>query len=310
MSSSDTIPADPIFQNSLYVGNTFNAILYGIEITLYFNTMKVLWRKKEKDPRATRFYMIYSTASFFLITIFLVVEAMFGQEMWIINANFPGGSAAYLATYAAVWYETMGTTAAVILQLMSDGVLIYRCFVVWNNMYLLIFPCILWVATLILGIFELYTSGVPTGDAFVGLSAHIGVTYASVSVGLNVIVTGMICGRIAYLGMAVHSSTNRKSMAKYTGTVPMIVESCLLYSISGLAFVISLGVGSQTSILFLSFYVMFMCISPQMIIMRAADGKAWERHQLNDTSALAMNTFKDNGTSIEESSVVGVAEAA
>jgi len=309
MSSPDAIPPDPLFQNSLYVGNTFSAILYGIEITLYFNTMKVLWRKKEKDPRATRFYMIYSTASFFLITIFLVVNAMFGQEMWIINADFPGGSAAYFATHAAVWYETMGTTAAVILQLMSDGVLIYRCFVVWNNTYLLIFPCILWVATFILGIFELYTSGVPTGDAFVGLSAHIGVTYASVSVGLNVIVTAMICSRIAYFGTAVHSSANRKSMAKYTGTIPMIIESCLPYTISGIAFVVSLGVGSQISILFLSLYVMFMCISPQMVIMRVADGKAWERQRRNDASGVVLNTFKDNSTSIEESSV-GVAEAA
>ncbi|KAF9240375.1 hypothetical protein BU15DRAFT_73969 [Melanogaster broomeanus] len=244
-----------------------NWMLAGIEITLYFNTMKLLWRRKEKDPKATRFYMIYSTASFFLITIFLVVEAMFGQEMWIINANFPGGSAAYLATYAAVWYQTMGTTASVILQLMSDGVLIYRCFVVWNNMYLLIFPCILWVATLILGIFELYTSGSPSGNA--------------------------------------------KSMAKYTGTIPIIIESGLPYAISGIAFVVSLGIGSQISILFLSLYVMFTCISPQMIIMRVADGKAWERQQLNDTSVMVLNTFKDNGTSIEESSMgMGVEEAA
>ncbi|KIJ65817.1 hypothetical protein HYDPIDRAFT_27050 [Hydnomerulius pinastri MD-312] len=299
--------SDPLFQNSLYIGNTFNAILYGIEITLYYNTMSILWRKKEKDARATRFYMAFSTAAFLLVTIFVAVEAVFGQEMWIVNANFPGGSAAYLATYASVWYQTMGTAASVILQLMSDGVLIYRCFVVWNNLYVLIFPCVLWVATLILGIFELYTSGVPTGNAFEGLAAHIGVTYCAVSVGLNVIVTAMICGRIGYLGMAIHTTSTKKSMAKYTGTIPIIVESGLAYAVSGIAFVVSLGIGSEISILFLSLYVMFTCISPQMIILRVADGKAWERQQLNDASAIVLNTFGDNHTSVE--SGLGQAEA-
>ncbi|KAF9228295.1 hypothetical protein BS17DRAFT_332029 [Gyrodon lividus] len=306
--SEPIIPPDPLFQNSLYIGNTFNAILYGIEITLYFNTMKTLWRKKDKDTRATRFYMAFSTAAFFLITIFVAVEAVFGQEMWIVNADFPGGSSAYLATYASVWYQTMGTTASVILQLMSDGVLIYRCFVVWNNLYVLIFPCVLWVATLILGIFELYASGAPTGNAFVGLAAHIGVTYTAISVGLNVIVTAMICSRVAYFGMAIHSTASRKSMSKYTGTIPIIIESGFPYAISGIAFVVSLGIGSQTSILFLSLYVMFTCISPQMIVMRVADGNAWERQQLDGASAIVLNTFKDNGTSIESS--VGMNETA
>ena len=59
-----------------------------------------------------------------LVTIFVVVQSVFGQEMWIVNADYPGGSAAYLATHAAVWYQTMGTTASVMLQLMSDGLLV------------------------------------------------------------------------------------------------------------------------------------------------------------------------------------------
>jgi hypothetical protein len=48
--------------------------------------------------------------------------------MWIVNAGFEGGSAAYLAMYASVWYQTMGTAASIMLQLMSDALLVGRVY--------------------------------------------------------------------------------------------------------------------------------------------------------------------------------------
>lgn len=68
--------------------------------------------------------MIFNTAMLFLITIFVAVQAVFGQEMWIVNAGFEGGPAAYLASHSSVWYETLGTAASIILQLMSDAFLV------------------------------------------------------------------------------------------------------------------------------------------------------------------------------------------
>ncbi|KAI9458752.1 hypothetical protein HD554DRAFT_2001206, partial [Boletus coccyginus] len=271
--------SNSLFQNSFYVGNTFNGILYGVELVLYIKTIQSL-RADPKHTRTNHFFAIFSTALLFFITIFVAVQAVFGQEMWIANAGFEGGSAGYLATYASVWYQTMGTTASIILQLMSDALLIYRCFVVYNSFLVLIFPSVLWTATLIFGILELYTSGVPSGDFFVGLAAHIGVTYAAISIGLNVLVSAMICARIAYLGVGMHSTRHTargKEMMRYAGTIPIIVESALPYAVAGISFLVSYGMGSGISILFMSIYVMFTCISPQMIIIRIADGKAWQR---------------------------------
>lgn len=116
----------------------------------------------------------------------------------------------------------------------------------------------------VFGIIELYYSGVPSGDFFVGLAAHIGVTYVSISIGLNVIVSIMICVRIAYLGMAAHASPHNvmengreRERMKYAGTIPIIVESALPYAMAGIAFAVSYGIGSQISIFFMSIYVMF-----------------------------------------------------
>jgi len=100
----------------------------GVELVLYIKTIQALLRPGTKHIRTNRFFMIFSTALLFLITIFVAVQAVFGQEMWIVNAGFEGGSAAYLAAYASVWYQTLGTTASIILQLMSDALLVSRVY--------------------------------------------------------------------------------------------------------------------------------------------------------------------------------------
>jgi len=91
---------------------------------LYAKTMHTYATSNSRHERSGRFFMFFSTVLLILITIFMAAQSILGEEMWIVNADYPGGSAAYLAAYASVWYQTMGTTASITLQLMSDGLLV------------------------------------------------------------------------------------------------------------------------------------------------------------------------------------------
>ncbi|KAI0065536.1 hypothetical protein BV25DRAFT_1704758 [Artomyces pyxidatus] len=275
--------SDALFQNSYYIGNNFNCILYGVELVLYTMTMQRLLKHKSRRTRPDIFFMFFSTINLLLITIYVAVESVFGEEMWIVNASFPGGDSAYLQQYAAVWYQTMGTTASVALNLLSDGLMIYRCFVVWSDIRVVIIPCILYLATLALGIVELYTSGAPAGNFFSGLAAQLGVSYYATSIGLNIIATSIITGRIIYVGRVSRRSLGAENSQAYFSVAAIIVESALPYSLSGFAFLVSYGLNSEISILFLSFYVMFTCVSPQMLVLRVVEGRAWKRNQASDT---------------------------
>ena len=90
--------------------------------------MSALFSGRESWTRSDKLYMAFSTALLVLITIYLSTEAIFGQEMWIVHADYPGGSASYQADHAAVWYQTLGTVASVVLNLMSDGLLVRSTF--------------------------------------------------------------------------------------------------------------------------------------------------------------------------------------
>lgn len=133
-----------VFQNCFYVGNTFNAMLYGpsvpalcacehylppacigVELMLYFASTTIILRNKDpRNAKSFRLFLYLSTGLLLMITIYVAVQAVFGQEMWIVHADYPGGSGAYLADNAAVWYQTLGSAASIVLNLMSDGLLV------------------------------------------------------------------------------------------------------------------------------------------------------------------------------------------
>ncbi|KAI0631476.1 hypothetical protein C8Q77DRAFT_138885 [Trametes polyzona] len=289
--------SDPnaIFQNAYYIGNNFNTILYGVELVLYFASVGLILqgRRREESKRSDRLFLFLSTGLLLMITIYVAVQSVFGEEMWIVHADYPGGSAQYLADNAAVWYQTLGSAASVVLNLMSDGLLIYRTYVVWSDWRVAIFPSILYLATAALGILTCYASGSPNANFFVGAAAQIALSYSSVVIGLNVTCTVFICGRILYLAHRMEATLGREVSRTYTGAAALIVESMLPYTLFGIAYVVTLGMDSQYSIFFLSVYVMFTCVSPQMIILRVLMGRGWT---LEAGSSVVSARFATNAT--------------
>jgi hypothetical protein len=91
---------------------------------LYFNTMQAYLEKQLERRPSDMFYMIFSTILLLLITIFVATQLFFGQEMWIINAGYPGGALAYFVAHVSAWYQTMGSAASILLQLMTDALLV------------------------------------------------------------------------------------------------------------------------------------------------------------------------------------------
>ncbi|KAI0668278.1 hypothetical protein C8Q78DRAFT_980799 [Trametes maxima] len=276
------IPSQAVFQNSYYIGNNFNGILYGIELVLYFMTVRTILGTRHKQTRpgaksSDRFFLFFSTALLCLNTVFVATEAVFGEEMWIVHADYPGGQDQYLADFASVWYQTFGTAASIVLNLLSDGLLIYRCYVVWDDIRIVLFPILLYLGAFSVGIAQLYEDGRPSANYFAGLAQKLGVAYTSSVISLNIIVSSLICGRIYYAGRRYAHVVGIDVGREYMNAAAIIVESASLYTLTGIAYLISFSINSQTSIFFLSIYVMMTCIAPQMIILRVVTGRAWTR---------------------------------
>ncbi|CDO73851.1 hypothetical protein BN946_scf185016.g8 [Trametes cinnabarina] len=261
-----------VFQHGYYIGNNFNTIIYGVELTVYILTIQAI-RRRRQATSTDKLLIAFSTAILLLNTIFVATESVFGEEMWIVNADYPGGSSAYIEDFASVWYQTFGTAASIVLNLFSDALMIYRCYIVWGDLRVVLFPVVLYLATFSLGIAQLVASGKPHSNYFAGLAQKLGTAYTSSIISLEIILTSLICGRILYVA---HKLGRGSAHARtYTSYAAITIESALPCTLLGIAYLVPFARGDDISIFFLSIYVMSTCLAPQMIILRMVSGHAW-----------------------------------
>ena len=153
--------------------------LFTVKCALDARRRRCLQQKGNAETTAQaasiRAILFLSTGLLCMITVYLFAQNFFGEEMWIINAGYLGGSGEYYADHAAVWYQTMGSASSVVMNWMSDGYLVrnwpasplsplfpfwaltglgypsrqmYRTYIIWSgNIFIIIVPAILYVGT-------------------------------------------------------------------------------------------------------------------------------------------------------------------
>ena len=107
-----------------------------------------------------------------------------------------------------------------------------------------------------LGILTLYFSGKPNADFFSGTAINVALAYAVVTFATNVSCSLLICGRIYYAGRRYTVAMGAEVGRAYTSAAAIIVESMLLSTVTGIAYLVSFARNSQLEIFFLSIYVM------------------------------------------------------
>lgn len=107
-----------------------------------------------------------------------------------------------------------------------------------------------------LGIAQLVETGKPDSSYFLGLAKNLGIGYTSTIIGVEILVTGLITGRILWLGKRYRHAMGDEVGRAYTSAAAIIVESMLLSSLTGIAYIVTFALGNQLEIFFLSIYVM------------------------------------------------------
>lgn len=116
------------------------------------------------------------------ITLWVAFTGLIGQNEWLLHQYSPPGPVAYVDRPASGPYIGIAVSMFVILQLMTDGLMvktgsmnvetgqftasfqIYRCRLMWEGLCAIIIPSILWLATL--GEFQLSTLRVSRPTSF------------------------------------------------------------------------------------------------------------------------------------------------
>ncbi|KAF8552783.1 hypothetical protein OG21DRAFT_1334506 [Imleria badia] len=171
---------------------------------------------------------------------------------------------------------------------MSDGLMMHRCRIVWDSLCAIIIPFILWSVTLVLGILLVWLAGRAGTDIFNGNTAKFSLAYYTISVSLTAMLTCMICCRLVGHARTMQRYLGEEYAAPYFSVIVLLVESVLPLTLIGIVFLVLFGVGSQQMLEFSHVYTLMMCVSPQMLILRVAQGNAWQRDTMTRRSPSAM----------------------
>lgn len=185
--------------SSLWVGVStlwVSTFLYGIYLVLFCRCMYIFRRGKSQSILLSSAIIMFllSTTS---VVIFLLQGATAYDTLRLFNLNS-------LQTAGAVVYVTN--------NVLADALLIYRCYVIWNTIWITIAPIILLVATMLLGY---------------AIQLRL---FFILSLTINLFVPALVSGRLWWIIRRIRGSAGEMTRRKGRNAIIIILESGLIYS--------------------------------------------------------------------------------
>ncbi|KAJ6509787.1 hypothetical protein DFH09DRAFT_1198640 [Mycena vulgaris] len=233
--------------SQLWVGTFF----YGIYFVLFCICMYILLHRPSSGGNTVLLVTAIAlfTFSTILIVLILVLVTAEIEEL----ASIPSDS---IQNAAYVIYAINNSIA--------DGLLIYRCYVVWNHDWrVIVLPVMLLIASTACGL-----------DVFLDATPQFAVILAT-----NFLATGLTAGRIWWISHHSRAYLEAAAQRRYASAIALVVESGMLYSATILAFLIVISFPSLSSTLeepLLQIVTQVMGIAPTLIIVRVGLGVAVE----------------------------------
>ncbi|KAF8142292.1 hypothetical protein K438DRAFT_1878334 [Mycena galopus ATCC 62051] len=287
-----------VMERSLYWGQFVAGALYGIDVFMFLHSTQISWSSDPDTRRKQRTYVLFGALLLALLTISVFTSSVFLEFMWIDDRDTPGGPLGFLASFSSVWWQIFGTASTQVTNFLGDGLLMYRCYVIWNNrLSILAFPFLIYLGSIAMAMVMLVQSALPGSDFFRGKTVNFGVTWAALSVSLNVTLTALITFRILRARHAIQQHDSDKSLSVYIGVAAILVESSLPFSILGVIFAVTYGKNLDIGPAFLFTWTTFA----------GSCWKAWTRDVASDLSAHSDMVFKhttQNSESVQLSTAV------
>lgn len=147
-----------------------------------------------------------------------------------------------------------------------------------------VIPILIYMGSISSSIALLVAMTKPGADFWTNEAVKFSISYWSLSISLNIILTLLISGRILFIRNRVKMSLGAYHAKTYTSLVAVLVESAALYSVTGLIFIVSYARNSPFQNIVLPPLGLVQGIAPILILLRVAKGRAW-----NQTTMVTIN---------------------
>ncbi|KAF9065823.1 hypothetical protein BDP27DRAFT_1424442 [Rhodocollybia butyracea] len=271
----DETPAQLLYERIYLAGLFLGAVGFGVHATLFFSAFKLLYARRQY--RREQVFLGYIVVVFMLSNIGNGTNIKFAQQAFIDNRDYPGGPGAYYVEESTALMVVLCNSVYITLTWFQDGLLLYRFFIIFGgNRTFLGLPVFMFIASVVLSCLLIAMLSRPDLTLWSTISVQLALSYGSISIAFNLLVTVLICGRLMVMRQRLKKSDlHQDNHSPYTTVAAMLIESAFIYSATALAVLISLALNSPVQNLWLPLLGQVQSIAPLLIILRVAEGKAW-----------------------------------
>ncbi|KAJ3526251.1 hypothetical protein NM688_g8282 [Phlebia brevispora] len=245
------------------IGTCMEMIGYGAYLIIFIECVRVLYKKYQRGRSAGYLWIVAGTI-FCLCTSHLIIDIVRIMAAFTGNMGTPNAPAAYYGDVNSP-LDVAKTAVYCTVTLISDALIVYRLFLVWNrNYFIAVVPALAFFADIGTSTwFIVSLHQVLPGDNVLIANVTVRAKYFYiVTLILNVLCTFGISYKIWMIQRGV-SDYAVGSASRMTRIIAVIVESAAIYSAWLIALIITSVVGES------ALFILLNSISP--VIVSAAD---------------------------------------
>ncbi|KAG2090776.1 uncharacterized protein F5147DRAFT_724486 [Suillus discolor] len=164
------------------MSSVLEGILYGFSVLMFLGTIWIITYKR-RTCDVNRPAVVVATLMFLLSTVRC--------------DTFPGGPAAFFADISEEMF-VVKDTILVLQTMLGDGAVIYRCYIVWQSVWIIIIPCMMRCGIAVFGVVTLYDfSQASSNNVFTNKTGHLVATFMTkLTLATNLLSLGLLAYRI------------------------------------------------------------------------------------------------------------------
>ncbi|KAG2116179.1 hypothetical protein DEU56DRAFT_748403 [Suillus clintonianus] len=262
-----------ISQDSAAIMSTvLEGMLYGFSVLMFIGTMWALTYKRHIRD-ANRPITAVAVLLLVLSTAHMVVDIIRTEDGLVKYRSISGGSEAFFADVPGEIF-VIKNVIFVLQTLVADGVVIYRCYVVWQTVWVTILPSILWCSVAATGVYSAFNFSRVAHMASVSGSVPSPaarewiLTFYALAFVTNLLSSGLLVFRIWKIERSV--STSRATKSTTTSILRVIVDAAIVYSIALLCTLITSVCSNNGTFVMIDILMPIISIVFYMVMIRIA----------------------------------------
>lgn len=243
---------------------TLESILYGFSIFMFLGTICALTYNRCSDRPS----LVVAVLLLILSTAHVVVSIIHAEDGLVkYRDTFLGGPVAFFGDVSQIPY-VIKNALYVMQTLVADGMVIYRCYIVWQSTRVIILPCMLWCGVAVTGFHAIYSCSQTSSSIFVTELAQWIRAFLVLTIATNLLSSGLLAYRIWMIEHSV--STVRTGKSSLMPILRVLVDSAVLYSAVLFPALICFVFSNTGEVVVLAMAMPIMSIAFYMVIIRIA----------------------------------------